>query len=73
MTPGRRPFRACMSNQAKSVATASRQITWANSWQRISPSVVAILLICPAYIAGTLIVGTTPWMNSKYTQLHRGV
>lgn len=46
-------FRACMSNQAKSVATASRQITWANSWQRISPSVVAILLICPAYIAGT--------------------
>ena len=42
-----------MFDQANSVATASRQITWANSWQRISPSVVAILLICPAYIAGT--------------------
>jgi hypothetical protein len=49
-----------MFGQQKSVATDSRQIIWATIWQRISPIVVAIVLICPAYIAGTLIVGVTP-------------
>ncbi|KPG75457.1 hypothetical protein AEQ48_09660 [Pseudomonas libanensis] len=53
-------FQVRRVGQQNSVATDSRQIIWATIWQRISPIVVALLLICPAYIARALIVGITP-------------